>query len=73
MRQNKSVSFLQKKREWKNVIAPLIKFNRTTTPLGCPIDFFIHLEKLVTSGYELRLNIPKTLCGIHDNCLSTQF
>ena len=43
MRQNKSVSFLQKKREWKNVIAPLIKFNRNTTSLGYPIDFFIHL------------------------------
>ena len=73
MRQNKSVSFLQQKRQWHHVIAPIVKFNRNTSDFGCPLDFFIHLEKLITSGYQLKLNIPKTLCGVHDNCLSTVF
>ena len=70
---SQSVEIIQNKRDWSKVIANLIKYNRRSSLYANSIGFSYLIEQIVKKGYIVRLNIPDTLTGEHDNYLKTQF
>jgi len=50
-----------------------VKYDRSRSHLGYPIDFFYELEKIVSGGHTLKLNIAATLTGAKDNYIRTAF
>lgn len=73
MSKNRSNSLLPVRRKWSKVIEPLMKYSRTNNGLDFSLDFFYHLEKMVQQGETVRVNIPRTLTGAHDNFLESAF
>ena len=70
---SQSVEIIQNKRDWSKVIANLIKYNRRSSLYANSIGFSYLIEQIVKKGHIVRLNIPDTLTGEHDNYLKTQF
>lgn len=69
----RSFSSFQRYRKWEKVIEPLVKYNRDSSDLGYPLNFFYELEKSIAAGHNLSLNIATTLTGSKDNCIKTVF
>ncbi len=73
MNKGRSFSSFNRFRKWEKVVEPIVKYNRNSSPLGYPLDFFYELEQIISAGHTLQLNIATTLTGAKDNCIRTIF